>query len=466
MKKEDIERGLSGIPEEIISEHIRAREALTAKRRAERRRRSLWVSLVACVCIAAWAIPIALHIGNAGIGGPSGSETPHIDVTSKHTPPNNALAPYTAEEISWLFPKYNGEIVNYNPPYSIGYAPSFDYLSLVPVPEGNEISTYAKQVDVSVEHTDETFKEFADPIIERLTAAFSADLPSYEARHEKDEYSDYRWAGMDFSYRGSRKYGSAQINQDNYASTVYVTGNPSYAHEIIPSLGGVSITIDSTKSDEEILASLEGGRDMLFGIFGEEFTDAKILRWYHNNEEMKYGLISLDVYYYNESDEPFLSTHSLPRSSSINIQFQISYSYDEKAVFTHAIVYNKYRIDPKEFYSIDGTYEMLSLAEAEELLYSGYCFSSELCPNCVPESERIDFHGYDRVAIEYIEKNIAKKEVEGLPDAIPFYCFYKKTGETNNGRIEYAQVCVPAIPISGYEEYFSSHSPFHQAVGQ
>ena len=109
---------------------------------------------------------------------------------------------------------------------------------------------------------------------------------------------------------------------------------------------------------------------------------------------------------------------------------------------------------------------MLSLAEAEELLYSGYCFFSVLCPNCVPESERIDFHGYDMVAIAYIEKNRYQKEVEGLPDAIPFYCFYKNTGETDNGRIEYAKVYVPAIPISGYEEYFSSHSPFHQAVGQ
>ena len=99
----------------------------------------------------------------------------------------------------------------------------------------------------------------------------------------------------------------------------------------------------------------------------------------------------------------------------------------------------------------------ISLEEAENLLYKGYVFGGHSCPLCMAAQEEVDFEGYDFVDITYISGGKNQKVVE-----IPFYTFYKKIGTAKNGNIIYAKTYVPAIKVSGYEEYFKNQIKYHR----
>lgn len=52
--------------------------------------------------------------------------------------------------------------------------------------------------------------------------------------------------------------------------------------------------------------------------------------------------------------------------------------------------------------------------------------------------------------------------VYGKDYGIPFYTFYKKLSEDENGFVRYAKTMVPAIEVSGLEEYFEAQEEFHR----
>jgi hypothetical protein len=72
---------------------------------------------------------------------------------------------------------------------------------------------------------------------------------------------------------------------------------------------------------------------------------------------------------------------------------------------------------------------------------------------------KVDFYNYDFVDIVYIQ---SVKPYEGPKNIIPFYAFYKKIGIAENGNEIYAKTYVPAIRVSGYEEYFKSQEAEHR----
>ena len=102
----------------------------------------------------------------------------------------------------------------------------------------------------------------------------------------------------------------------------------------------------------------------------------------------------------------------------------------------------------------------ISVSEAEALLYNGYVFGGHSCPLCMLAQDKIDFEGYDFVDIEYVFEYSNKNGTPSI--GIPFYAFYKNIGTSENGNTIYAKTYVPAIEVSGYEEYFESQKGKHQ----
>ena len=75
------------------------------------------------------------------------------------------------------------------------------------------------------------------------------------------------------------------------------------------------------------------------------------------------------------------------------------------------------------------------------------------------EQDAVDFSDYDFVDIVYIQ---SRNPNQASKDIIPFYAFYKKIGIAENGNEIYAKTYVPAIRVSGYEEYFKSQEAEHR----
>lgn len=101
---------------------------------------------------------------------------------------------------------------------------------------------------------------------------------------------------------------------------------------------------------------------------------------------------------------------------------------------------------------------MISLSDAEALLYNGYVFGGHSCNLCMAAQDKISFKGYDYVGFEYVFGRTAGGE---LTDGVPFYTFYKQIGTAKNGNLIYAKTYVPAIEVSGYEEYFEAQTEKH-----
>ena len=73
------------------------------------------------------------------------------------------------------------------------------------------------------------------------------------------------------------------------------------------------------------------------------------------------------------------------------------------------------------------------------------------------EQKKVNFEDYDCVNIKYF--SFSRQDVSEV--YIPFYAFYKQIGVAENGNIEYAVTYVPAIEVSGYEEYFENQKKNH-----
>ena len=101
---------------------------------------------------------------------------------------------------------------------------------------------------------------------------------------------------------------------------------------------------------------------------------------------------------------------------------------------------------------------MISLAEAEALLYKGYVFGGHFCDLCMDAQEMIRFEDYDSVSFEYMFSSTAG----GKPgDVIPCYAFYKAIGTSDHGNTIYAKTYLPAIEASDMDPYLQQQQQHH-----
>lgn len=429
MKKQEWSEGLNHLDPALVEEYVLQKESLKKKSEKKKKWRPI-ASVAACLLLivgVSFVIP----------------KTPSVPAWS------NAL--YTAEAIEGFFPEYFSDGVATNS-YTKVYFPDDQFLHLNPLTEQKYLPLYQRNV-LSFEEDEEAFREFLDTILPKLFASLEISIPRYEIERRK-----FFQDGLTITFPElDSPYMSAAQTDRRYSIYLYHT----YSENREITLDGEIVQIDQRLSDQEIIASLSSVREKLCNVFGESFPDTKIIRRYY-----EYDAEGITVYFYDKSAHPLNEFQVNPVSDSISLEFH----YDENSEDDIAtdgirkasnIIYSRSRGTMAQKYSMITATERISLEEAEALLYNGYVFGGHSCPLCMAEQEKVDFEGYDFVSMEYLFRYYYNTDREVPSTGIPFYAFYKQIGTAENGNLIYAKTYVPAIPVSGYTEYFEKQKENH-----
>lgn len=300
------------------------------------------------------------------------------------------------------------------------------------------------------------FEQFVDSKITWIASELGVSVPSYTVEESSDWEID-----KDLDVRIPDIEGYHLSASQTYSSNhFHLQSNSKSQPEIC--LGDVRVEVDQRQSDREIIASLSEIKEKLFSLFDVEFSDIKILRVYDDDGE--HGVTRLHIYFYNEADHPLNAVTNAPHSDYINLEFR-NYQHSLGGIVSETILrdvriyYRQHRINTSELYAESTQAATIPLQEAEALLYNGYVFGGHSCRKCMAKQDKVNFYNYDFVDIVYIQ---SAKPYDGPKNIIPFYAFYKKIGIAKNGNEIYARTYVPAIRVSGYEEYFKSQEAEHQ----
>ena len=301
------------------------------------------------------------------------------------------------------------------------------------------------------------FSAFAERITPKVSDALGIPIPEFTIKVDRTYSGDELGISIDASDYYIRL---SQTNGYHYFS---VSSSTTSVHNGTVTLNGQVIQADQTRSDEEILQSLSQIRRDLFDIFGVRFKDAKIIREYDGYS--KYGVEWLYVYFYNESDHPLNAYSDKPVSDYISISFDNFSNYaddivSDSVLTKSSIKYIQYRADAPSRYQKIANARLISLEDAELLLKKGYVFGGHTCRLCMAALEKVDFEDYDYVEFTYIT---GLDSYGNKTQVIPFYAFYKYLGVANNGNEIYVFTYVPAIEVSGLQEYFESQTATHNS---
>ena len=421
MKQEEWNEGLNHIDDALVEEHIAKKEELKKK--------TIWIR------VGAIAASLALVLGIAAV-----LESNYL--------PSWEDAQYSAEEVAGLF---EGNWMDAGTKaYQRVYARDIDHLEIGSAPKGIYLNVY--QILNMQEDLDKTELEgLAKQIIPKVADSLGQAEPQYGIEESDDIYGkrysvELKMGDYYFEiYQGSRAY-SCWLNKSTHSDRRIV-------------LDGVPVQIDQRLSNEEILDSVQPIKEKLFDLFGVSFSDMKIWRDYWSGAE--HGADAVYIFFYDEDAHYLNAFNKEPLSDYIYIRFDNHANFEGDLVSDSIlqvadIHYYKYRVSVDESYTLVAKAKKISVREAEKLLYKGYVFGGHSCPTCMAMNPEVDFKNYDYVGFEYQSGTIRGRTI-----LIPFYTFYKEINTPRNGVKSYAKTYVPAIEISGYEEYFESQKDKH-----
>ncbi len=426
MKENEFLDGVSNIDPDIVERFI----SMDNRLKNQASKRSIWVrvgALAACFALIASVV---------------------LSVISNIVPTWNT-AHYSASDIAKLFsPSYDGE----TNAYTTQYVPDEKYLYINEIPDSKYLPIYKYAIQTKKVNEKE-YKEFSGSVLPKLINALGGVAPEYKRKDVNDGDEIY-------SFGNIGKY-HFSIEQNETTSNVNFWDDNSNDGDSTVILDGETVQIDQRMSDEEILESLESVKNKLFDILGVSFKNAKVVRSFYKGRET--GADRIRIYFYNENAHPLNKHQDYPVSDYIYLLFDApeanSDDPESSHVFTDVnIYYTKYRNDISKEYDHIANAKRISLKKAEELLYKGYVFGGHTCPICMKAQDKISFDDYDFVDIEYVYDRFPDTST----DVIPFYAFYKKIETNRYGIIVYAKTYVPAIQVSGYEEYFESQAANHR----
>lgn len=447
MKKNKLFEAMDSIDDRHLERYVEVEERISAGGAVRTKRRRALVLIAALLSTAILCGVFAvLSIGNDG-------SAPSIDI------PTYDGAFYTAEQVASVFDGPATDAVKTNAYVEIE-APSVAELGIIPIPDSEYMTVY-KRSDGNIGLDLDVFKDDINGILERASAVLREDFGELgidydDGRYSYDGKGSYIGNIQSDDYRFYFSHTQSSFSATLHAVTMREDGKLS-KYEI--ELDGVTLSVDQRQSDEEIIDSLAGLKESIFDIFGVEFSDAEVVRSYSSWSEN--GVERMYVYLYNESDCSINPYVKIPRSDHIMISFDNFENYSGDVVSDGVlsncdVKYVKNRVEPSEKYVAEASVKLIPLEVAEQLLYRGYVFGGHSCPLCMEEQEDISFEDYDAVGITYLS---------GEGDdvlVIPFYVFYKKIGDCKNGNITYARTYVPAVEVSGLEEYFDMQKDSHK----
>jgi hypothetical protein len=223
-------------------------------------------------------------------------------------------------------------------------------------------------------------------------------------------------------------------------------------------IDGKVLSAGNAQTDDEIMESVSEVIPYLEQIFDLELSAYQIKRYYSS-----YGtdLNSLNIWLYTKDqviDETLEQYDTYPvrccTGDMICLEFGNFGNDKGDTVVCDQI---RYYQSSQKLYKAYAQCRMISLKEAEVLLANGYVFADHVCPLCMAQQDKVDFSDYDRVSMEYVFG------VDKGSYGIPFYTFYKKLTQREDGSVVYGKTMVPAIEVSGLKEYFEDQKKYHRA---
>ena len=426
MKAENIFDAISRADEEIIE---RALSPNVTKKKTAVPRIVLIASAAACVCFIAVFGVVSLLKGSG-----------------THRIPTYEGAAFSADRIAEMAGMDRSGLTDGGTKsYTKIYVPDEESLNVSPLPTDENITVYDFE-EKKGKRSKDTLFAFSDALYPGICSALGVDAGTLE-------YFEHTGREERFNYLGRR------ARHEKYYVTFFLSsicqrtlitsdieGNP----DRVISLNGEAISVDQRMTDVDMAASLQGVRKTLCELFGADLPDTAITRTYDGYSE--YGATWICVYFYNGKDTP---DGKLPEGDKlfdyICLDFDNFKNYSDDIVSSDVVstVFIEYYHYLSDCVEPCANVRLLPLKEAEELLYGGYVFGMHACPLCMAAQPEVDFHGYDFVDLRYV-------------NGVPFYVFFKKLNDTaSNGNIVFARTNVPAIEVSGLEEYFESQIGDH-----
>ncbi len=433
MKSEVWNLGMNHIDPVLVEEHLEQKEKYT---KARMRRRLIGWASAACAVLVAVAVVLPWLT------------LPDVPVWDD--------AVYTAEDIGALFGGMNMDAISTNA-YTKVYVPNSERLPITEMLDNEYLGVYQYDAPRLQIMNTSKFTQRIDDILPKLAASLNIAQPEYEI--DAEQYELFAKANTN----------SHLIMAEMMPELFYfVFSTPSGRGHLV--LDDETVLLDQNLSDDEIITALHGVKEKIFDIFDVSFSDVKIVRKYDSYRTD--GAAWVYVYFYDQAAHPLnigLSQSAAenvmhPVSDYIEICFKNQQSASEEehgnsVLYDASVMYYDFTQKPEDTYRHIADVKKITLEQAEALLYRGYVFGGHSCPLCMAAQDKVSFEGYDHVGLEYIFGYDDADNTRTL--GIPFYAFYKQIGTAQNGNIIYAKTYVPAIEISGCEEYFESQSAQH-----
>lgn len=205
-------------------------------------------------------------------------------------------------------------------------------------------------------------------------------------------------------------------------------------------LDGNKLTVDLSKSDEEIISLLEPVKQRLFEIFEVELPDVRV-----NRTESSYR-----IHYFDNSAHPLNELEEIPVTDRITIEFSGRNVHQtdvrEDMLIDSKITYYRYLLKPDVHYPAVGECNLISFDDAKQKLAQGHSFGG-VCKQCVETSGSSCNH-YEYVSFEYFSAGSRNENLY-----IPVYAFWFKNYERDNS-VFYRVLYVCAADVEGLDRYF------------
>ncbi len=372
---------------------------------------------------------------------PSVTDPPPVTVPPEVTDPLRIMAPeyenalLSAEQIGDLFSGTYGGTKVYE---KVGF-PNEALFTAPEIPDAKNINVYQWTYDVKPSEAElRTVLEDVFPVIEEMCGI---DIPMPTIEH-----TEYAYTALTI-IEGKRIYAASRA-ADTYVNWENDNNTPL-------EINGEMLYAKNTQTDEEIMQSLSAVIPYLEHIFGMDLSAYKIMRDYSSAGSAIYGM---KIYLYSANqihDEMLKQYDEYPPRYCGGDMLCLNYSILDNGLGSDTVVCRemKYSKQQQPWYEVYAKCRMLSLDEAEYLLKQGCVFSTHNCPLCMAQQAEVDFSDYDHVSLEYVFDDYG----------VPFYTFYKKIEESADGSVQYAKTMVPAIEVSGLEEYFAEQQKYHRS---
>lgn len=221
----------------------------------------------------------------------------------------------------------------------------------------------------------------------------------------------------------------------------------------------------SSDSDEAILSALDDGITYLKELLGLEIQSIRIHRLLDNSlyvsssSLLSTGNLTVTLQGYPpEGSQAYPNEIASTPAYTLTLQYRYSDWQNSDQLVLDKLIYGE-SLDTANYFFTVGKAKTIPLSEAEELLDAGYVYSNIKCLLCREQKSDVDFSDYDAVGLVYRQGQVGKSSW-----SVPFYAFYKHTQTDEDGSNNYAIAYVPAVEITGLEEYFAECTEEHTHI--